>query len=124
MSDDQSVIVIDHVAEEELEGCRNVEVITYAPNEFLPDDCTRFYVACLPHDVVYDAERGRGNCPGEREHQTPELIILEKYSVMRFSLVALLTRSSRARSCRRQTAVENRVGFNRNKFSWKVTQPS
>ena len=111
MSDDPSVIVIGHVLEEKFEGCRNVGVITFGPSEFLPDDRTRFCAACLPHDVVYDAEEGRGNCPGEREHQTPELTNLEKYSVMRFSLVTLLTRSSRARSCRRQTPVGKLGGF-------------
>lgn len=52
MTDDSSVIRLDHVFEEKLERCGNVRVISFGLYESLPDNRVNFCITLLLYDVV------------------------------------------------------------------------
>jgi hypothetical protein len=56
MTDDSSIILLDHVLEEKFERCRNVRVVACGLYELLPDHRVCFCVTRLPHDAVDDVK--------------------------------------------------------------------
>ena len=108
MTDNSSVIRLDHVLEEKFERCGNVGVIPFGLYEPLPDHRVNFCITLLLHDAVDGLKQWRmtmEHCGvnegyAVRERQTHELTNLEKYSVTAFSAVTFCTMPCRARSCR------------------------
>ena len=101
MTDDPSVVRLDHVLKEKFERCGNVRFISFGLYEPLPDHCVRFCIAFLLHDAVDGLKQRRmptGRCRVNesdtvRERRTHALTNLEKYSVMTFSTVTFCMRS-------------------------------
>jgi hypothetical protein len=58
-TDDSSIVLLDHVLEEKLEGCENVSVIARGLYELLPDNRVRPCVTRPPHDAVYGVKQRR-----------------------------------------------------------------
>ena len=59
ITDDSSVIRLDHVFEEKFERCGNVRFISFGLYEPLPDHRVRFCITFLPHDDVNDLKQRR-----------------------------------------------------------------
>ena len=101
MTNDSSIILLDHVLEEEFERCRDVRVVACGLYELLPDHRVCFFATRLPYDTVNGEKQRRVSIKYDRlsegcavlEGQTHELTNLEKYSVMTFSAVTFCKRS-------------------------------
>ena len=59
ITDDSSVIRLDHVFEEKFERCGNVRFISFGLYEPLPDHRVRFCITLLPHDDVNGLKQRR-----------------------------------------------------------------